>query len=83
MSTNETANQILKETISTKKCCHSLADFYEALDDFENELKELRFKVMMEDNPPKKAWFLAAQERLLREKCELEEMLKQFKIKYS
>ena len=34
-------------------------------------------KIMMEDNPERKAWFIAAQERLLREE-DLEDKLKRF-----
>ena len=32
----------------------------EALHDSENELKDVRLKIMMEDNPERKAWFIAA-----------------------
>lgn len=49
----------------------------EALRDSENELKDVRLKIMMEDNPERKAWFIAAQERLLREE-DLEDKLKRF-----
>ncbi|MCF2617970.1 MAG: hypothetical protein ACI3VY_04805 [Faecousia sp.] len=45
--------------------------------DSENELKDVRLKIMMEDNPERKAWFIAAQERLLREE-DLEDKLKRF-----
>ena len=64
--------------MTRKEYRHRLADFYEALDDFKNELEEVRFKIMMENKPERKAWFIAAQERLLHEKDATEERLKQF-----
>ena len=64
--------------MTRKEYCHRLTDIYEALQDFENELKEIRLKIIMEDNPGRKAWFISAQERLLQDKGALEENLKQF-----
>ena len=63
--------------MTRKEFSHKLADFYEALHDSENELKDVRLKIIMEDNPERKAWFIAAQERLLREE-DLEDKLKRF-----
>ena len=66
------------ETMTRKEFCHRVADFNEALFDLENELDEVRFKIKWEDDPERKAWFVAAQERLLRAKDETEEELMQF-----
>ena len=64
--------------MTRKEYCHRLADLYAALHDFENELKEIKRKTIMENNPERKMWSIDAQKRLLREKDELEEKLKQF-----
>ena len=64
--------------MTREEFCHNLADFYEALHDFESEIEEIRLKIIMEDNPTRKAWFLFARERLFRERSELEDKLKLF-----
>lgn len=53
--------------------CHRLADVNEALYDNEKELKEVKFKLVMEDDPGRRAWFAIAQERLIQERDELNE----------
>ena len=53
--------------------CHRLADINEALYDNEKELKNVKFKLVAEDDPGKRAWFAIAQERLIQERDELKE----------
>lgn len=66
-----------------KEYCYRLADMNERLFDIKNELKEIKIKIIMEDNPERKEWFINAQDRLLREKEELETIKQEFMDKHS
>ncbi len=59
--------------MNKREFCHRLADINEVLYDKEKELKEVKFKLVMEDDPGKRAWFAIAQERLIQERDELKE----------
>ena len=50
---------------------HRLADMYEREYEIDKELKSVHLKLIMEDNPNRKQWFINAQDRLHQEKKEL------------
>ena len=65
--------------MNRKEYCHKLADINEAIYEVENRLKEIRLKIILEDDDiARKKWFVDAERRLLQEKCELEREKKQF-----
>lgn len=66
-----------------KEYCYKLADMNERLFDIENELKEIKIKIIMEDNSERKEWFINAQDKLLKEKEELETIKQEFVTEYS
>ena len=66
-----------------KQACHRLADFNEALYDAENDLVNVRCKLLMEDDPSRKQWFEDAVERLQQRIAEIEREKQEFLSEYS
>lgn len=66
-----------------REACHRLADFNEALYDAENDLENVNFKIMVEDDPDRKQWFEDARERLLQRIAEIESEKQAFLSEYS
>ena len=66
-----------------KQACHRLADFNEALYDAENDLVNVRSKLLMEDDPSRKQWFEDAVERLQQRIAEIEREKQEFLSEYS
>lgn len=62
--------------MNRREYCYKLAAVNEALYDTEKELKEVKTKIVIEDDPDRKNWFIEAQEKLLREREDLEEKRK-------
>ena len=59
--------------MNKREYCHRLADINEALYDIEKRLRDVKFKLMWENNPDRRDWFQKAEERLLRERAETKE----------
>lgn len=64
--------------MTKKEYCHKLANIDEALYDTKKELKRIKLKIIMESDPDRKKWFVDAQERLRREKEDLDAERKKF-----
>lgn len=59
--------------MNKREFCHRLADINAALYDIEKELREVKFKLIMEEDPDRRNWFNNALGRLLQERNEMRE----------
>ena len=66
--------------MNKREYLQKVADINDALYNVEKEMKEARFKLIIEDDPGKRAWFAYAQERFLHDRDELKEKLTILKI---
>lgn len=66
-----------------KQYCYELADMNERLWEIDNQLSNIKIEIALAKDPDKKQWYIDAQERLLNEKEELEDKVRNFMSEYS